>query len=262
MTPQAAQPPPPSPIQWGSVGWTDDGGMYVDLGDDSNDGANLVRVTLYAGRSPTDTLDQSQAQGAQLLCRLADGVAIPQRGDKVIVAIPSPWGNIPGGSVIIAKCTSKPRSQANLGPGELVLGVPGGPAQIMIRANGTIVLKTEDASGAITMLKLAPNSFQLNDGAFQLIFDGAGMRLRHAQGCQIRMGGMTGVPSPLNAIASMIRISAGQIKVDAPQVLLGPDLAGAAVYQPIVFSPNPSDPGATPVLMTGVSSTGVKVSIP
>lgn len=263
MQPRRMQPPPGPPIQWGSVGWTDDGGTFLDLADASNDGSNLVRVTLYAGRAPTDAIDHTQAQGQPILCRLADGVAMPSRGDKVIVAIPHPWGQVPGGAVIIAKCSNNPSAQANLGAGELVIQTPGSPAQIMIRANGTIVMRTADKDGNNTTLTLAPNSFKIIDPAFMIVADTTGIRFRHAvSGALLKLGGMSGAPAPLSAFGSMVHIKASQIRVDGQQVLLGPWLNGGAFYQPVITSPNPSDTGLQPVTLTGISCTGVKVSLP
>jgi hypothetical protein len=89
-------------IEIGTVGWIDDGGTYFDQGTGDNDGFTLVRVTLFRGRDPSTSLDQTQAQGQQMLCTIGSGVnRIPPRGTRVLVAIPATHGLIPGAAVII-----------------------------------------------------------------------------------------------------------------------------------------------------------------
>lgn len=240
-----------SELVWGMVGHVDDNGEPIDLGDSTNDGNNLVRVTVFRGRDASVPLDQSQAQGHQLLCQLADGVRLPDRGTRVMVAIPEHYGNIPGGSVIIAAVSNNWKAQANSGAGDMVLQVPGSPAAIFIRKNGTIVLKTADANGNTTSLAIAPGKLSFVDQRFKIIGDDAGLRLRHYAGATLNLGAI-GLPGPLAAFGSRAVLKAARVDVDGSNVNLG---TGPVMF-PAAYGP---DPSPAPLLLSGILSAGVKI---
>ena len=255
MMHESTTPPMAPPIQWGQVGWSADGGVSADLGDSTNDGNTLVRVTLFAGRVPDAELDQTQAQGQQLLCQLAQGVQMPARGTLVIVATPEPFGHIPGGSVILAAMANNYQSLGNAEQGELVIAVPGSPASIVLRKDGTIVIKTGDTDGNTSFIKFAPGMFKISTPAFNVTCDETGIRLKHYSGAHLSLGAI-GLPAPLSSLGSYATLSGGIAKIDGTSVLLGPE--DGAVYFPAAFGP---DPAPAPLLLTGLKSSTVKMTL-
>ena len=85
-----------------------------------------------------------------------------------------------------------------------------------------------------------------------------GLSIRHGAGFEIRGYGIGGLPGPLASLGSFISLKAGIIKSDG-MCLLGPDIGPSTNYQPLCWSPDP--PGA-PVLLKGINSMAVKVSVP
>ena len=250
---------PPSPgVMLGTAGWPDDAGEVIDLADASNDGSNLVKVTLFDASHLPDRTDDTQARGSQIRCRLADNVEMPDRGTTVVVAIPAPFGMVPGVPIVIATLRNDPGPQANLKGGEKVITAPDGRASIYLRKGGKIIFRVVDDAGNASIFSFAPQSWQIVDPAYRISADTTGIRIRSWIGCSIRMGG-AGLPSPLASLGSYITLSAGITKNDAPLVLLGPDLDGAAVYLPAAYGP---DPAPAPLLATGIKSTCVKFSTP
>lgn len=118
-----------SPIAIGTIGW--DSGEYFDAASSDNDGSTLVHVQLFRGRDPSKTLDHSQAQGQKLLCKLAGCFfRIPPLGTQVLVAIPEPFGMIPGGSVVLCALDNAGDFLSGVNPGEVKIGTPGGQSYL------------------------------------------------------------------------------------------------------------------------------------
>jgi hypothetical protein len=256
MDDASAVPPQGESNLLGVVGWEDDGGNAYDLGDSTNDGNSLIRVQLYKGRTPNKSLDQTRAQGAQLLCQLAAGLPIPAYGARVLVTVP---GNVPGMAVITSVLTNNWQALGNTGAGELVIQIPGSPAQIVIRKNGTIVLKTTDAGGNDVVLSFGPTGLTYSSQWVTVAWDFNGIRQTHVPtGAGLFITATAPLPAPFAGLASVARLSGGICKVDGTLVLLGPDLPGGAqVWQPAAWGP---DPGPGPLLVTGVKSTSVKIA--
>jgi hypothetical protein len=246
---------PGSELVWGVVGWEDDASDGLDLGDSDNDGANLVKVQVFRGRDPGKAIDAAQAQGQRLLCQLADHVRLPAKGTRVMVAIPESYGIIPGGSLIVGCASNNWQAQANAGAGELVIQVPGSPAAIFLRANGTIVLKTADPKGNTSVVKFAPGLFQVQDPLFQINCDSSGVRLRHYAGATLNLGAI-GLPGPLSSLSTMATLKAGRVRVDGSLVTIGPHLPGN-VFLPAAYGP---DPSPAPLALLGATSAAVKLS--
>ena len=140
MNGNAAGVPIGTQIAWGTVGWVDRAEWY-DQGDGSNGqtGKTLVYVTLFAGRTPDTTPDQTQAQGQPLMCQIGGGLfRIPPKGTQVLVAIPSPHGLIPGASVIIA--TSEPSPAIQFSKDRVVMDY--GDQTVVIRAACVVIEST------------------------------------------------------------------------------------------------------------------------
>jgi hypothetical protein len=238
--------PPAAPgIQWGMAGWDTDGGDPLDLGNATNDpadGPNLCRVTLFSRRDAGAAFDQSKAQGLKILCRLADGVRFPTAGTLVVVAIPEPFGNICG--VILGTCSSNPSAQGNAAGDALVLQSPSGKAAIILRGDN-IVLKTAAENGATIYQKVGPRGFQFVAPFGTIALSPAHWSIRHASGTYITGYSVAGLPAPLNALGSIVKISGAIAKVDGTKVLLGPDTP-ATNYQPVPTG-LPADTGGTPL---------------
>ena len=262
MTP-SAQAPMGSQMQLGTVGWVDDGGSFLDLGDSTNDGNTLVRVTLFSGRTPDAALDQTQAQGTPLLCQLASHVPMPTRGTRVIVAVPEPHGTLPGSSFIIGAATNNWQALGNAGAGEQVFQVPGCPARIVLRKatstqSGGAFIFVRDTKGNDSGLGITPDGLLYFHPSGTLSLDGDGFAAVIKAGASITLQPLAPLPSPLDALPSP---SAASIKgtmayVDGTQVMLGPNIP-AQVYSPAAYGPDPS-PG--PLLVTGIKSTSVKIA--
>jgi len=248
------------PNELGIVGWEDDSGDSVELGDSTNDGNALVKVQLFRGRVPDRELDQTRSQGRQILCQIAGHVSIPATGARVMVATPDGLEDIPGAGVIIANLDNNWKARGNMGQGELVLQIPGSPALFAIRKNGTIILKTTDSGGNDVTLTFGPTGLFYQSQWVSSAWDFSGIRTFHVpSGAGFFAGGMAKLPPPfdaLGAVPGFARMSATVVKADGSLVLLGPDLPGGAqVWQPVAWGP---DPGPGPLLVTGVKSSSVK----
>lgn len=244
------------PIELGQVGWAD--GSTVDLGDSTNDGNTLVHVTLFAGRDASKPLDQTQAQGQEILCQLSSQLQLPPKGARVTVAIPDHFGTVPGAAMIIGVATNNWQALGNLQPGEQVWQVPGCPIQMGFRQNGTFYIKTTDSNNNDTIFTIAPNAITFTSQAVKMVGDQYGWRHYHLpSGAWYGIVQTTPLPSPLGSISSYFKAHAGQCKLDGASVLIGPDTP-ATVWNAAVWGLDPS-PG--PVFTNGVTSASVKIAL-
>ncbi len=95
-------------IGLGTVGWSDDPSI-VDLATDG--GTSLVKVQLYRGRNPVTTLDNTRAQGYQILCQVLGPLFwIPPKNTKVIVAFPDGFEQLAGAGVILGSVGTSPQT--------------------------------------------------------------------------------------------------------------------------------------------------------
>lgn len=244
------------PIELGQVGWAD--GSTVDLGDSTNEGNTLVHVTLFAGRDASLPLDQTQAQGQEILCQLSSQLQLPPKGTRVTVAIPDHFGTVPGAAMIIGVATSNWQALGNLQPGEQVVQIPGCPAVMFFRKDGTWGIKTTDSNGNDTTFTIAPNAISFTSAAIRMVGDQYGWRHYHLpSGAWYGIVQTAGLPSPLGALSTYFKAHAGVCKIDGTTVLLGPD-SPAQVWSAAVWGLDPS-PG--PVFTNGVTSASVKVGL-
>ncbi len=117
-------------IGLGTVGWSDDPSI-VDLATDG--GTTLVKVQLYRGRNPVTTLDNTRAQGYQILCQVLGPLFwIPPKNTKVIVAFPDGFEQLAGAGVILGSVGTSPQTafdetNADIQPlGTTILNLMGG----------------------------------------------------------------------------------------------------------------------------------------
>lgn len=227
----------------GQVGWAD--GSTVDLGDSTNDGNTLVHVTLFAGRDASVSLDQSQAQGQEILCTLATHVQLPPKGARVMVAIPEHFGTVPGAAMIIGIASNNWRALGNAQPGEQVWQVPGCPIQMFFRKSGVWGVKTTDSGGNDTVLTVEPGKIEFTSPTVKMVGDALGWRHYHLDsGAFYELIATSPLPAPLGAISSFFKAHAGICKLDG-KVFLGADAPGTS-YQPVPTG-LVADPGGTPL---------------
>lgn len=172
-----------SPLAWGTVGWSDDGGSFYELGGGSNDANILVRVQLFRAKDSAEDLDASVGQGQRLLCKLASTfVQIPPRNTRVLVAIPEPFGMIPGGSMIIAADNPNPALIGNLKPGEAGVAAAEGDARVLLKSEtDAIVLYTLDAGGKSVVVYVGSDKIQIGNSFGAITIDENGIRLTSGQ---------------------------------------------------------------------------------
>jgi hypothetical protein len=246
------------PLAEGTIGWASDGGNAIDLGDTDNDGNTLVRVTLFRGRDATAQPQQAGgiAQGQELLCRVQTSLLeIPVYGSRVLVAIPEPWGMAPGGPVILCRIDAAAwKAFGNAVPGDKFIMAGAGQGVMKIGANGAWAFKTSSdgtATGPTIAASFGPFGFQFTSpwasvvGGKQPSGAGAtGWFFQTAWGSFLKIYGAGGAPGLPSSLRSIIKATAGVLKLDSSQILQGPDLPGTQ------FVPTAAglDPGGQPLL--------------
>jgi hypothetical protein len=196
----------------GTVGWQDGGKHY-----DSSEAIHLVKVTLFDGfRASAETPPQhdGRAHGHQILCRTSGPMhVIPPDGAQVVVAVPANRMRVPGGGVIIAQ-----PNEARLYADE----------STFIRTNvekGIISLFTTDdmtPNGRSVFLQIKPGGLYYNSPMGKLTFDQNGFHLLHRSGARIDLGAISGMPAPLDALGSYVKIGGAMVQIEASAVALGP----------------------------------------
>lgn len=184
-------------IEWGTIGWHSDSTIVHDFGSASDDGSNLVRVTLYRGRDPTTALDQSgsQAQGEEILCKLSSNfLLVPPKNTRVLVAIPSVGGMVPGGSMVIGADN----------PNASLLGTPSEGDIAVWSAIGSVILKL-----------LASGTFSVSGQKIQLVSS------------DVELG-----PSPTDFVALAAKVNAELTKIATAFSTFLPGSGGASFPQP------------------------------
>jgi hypothetical protein len=266
MPTRAFTPPDDWTLAWGTVGWSEDGGTFYELGSAQDDGAILVRVTLFRGRDPTKPLDATKAQGSEILCKLGSNfIQIPPRLSRVLVGSPEGMGKVPGGSVIILADNANPAVIGNLVDGEAGVVAALGVARVLLKKNGTIVLYTSDnntITGNDVFLKMGPSTLTFISPWCTIECSPNGYFVKHGSGAQIRMGAINGLPAPLNVLASYAKLKAATCKVDGSSVLLGPDAPGQMFFPSIysvdsIVGPAPTPPFAALMSALGAYTTAV-----
>jgi hypothetical protein len=221
-----------SGIFHGTVGWQDDMSEPTDLGDPpgptsggTNEGSNLVKVTLFSNRDPSVPLIQGVAQGQQILCQLsATVIAIPPVGARVVVAIPEPGMHVPGNAVILCLLSNTATSlQGNAKPGDVIIPCPAGVGRLALRANGSFAFITTTDGTAATesqFLSFSPTTgfnVKCPFGSFKMGPNGT--YITDASGAQLRLYGLSGIPG----VTTVAKLKASAVKVDGATVFIGPD---------------------------------------
>lgn len=232
------------PLAFGSVGWSDDGGTFYELGTDGDDGSILVRVTLFRGRDPTLPLDHSVAQGQKILAKLASNfVQIPPRTTRVLVAGPDGAWNVPGGPMIISADNANPSLIGNLKDGEAAVAAASSQGRVLIKkANDCVVLYTVDGNGKSVMAYVGADKIQLANAFGAITIDSSGVSLTSGQAAlELTALGEAKLTGLKAAVSGSIASVAGQV-----MTMLGP---GATPVTGVGYGP----PGPGPVVLSSAT---------
>jgi len=203
----------------GIVGWGD-GGAHFEAGDgDENDGHTLVKVTLIEGAPRKRSLE-----GRKVLCRVATGMnMVSSNGKHVVVLIPAGMSGTPGGPVILCQVGPNPKTLPGQKADEIVLQ---GPGQNFIRLDGKggiSLFTTDDGTeqGRSVSLQVRKDGFRLVHPHIKCTFDGTGFHVLHSSGARIDLGAISGMPAPLDALSSYVKVSAAMLQLEASAVSIG-----------------------------------------
>lgn len=203
-------------IEMGTVGWGDQD-IHYDAGTASNDGVTLIKVTLFRGRDPKQEHTPGLGQGAQILARNSAGENIPSKGTQVIVARPAGFDG-PGCWHIIAN------PGAGAGP---ILPSEGGTFQRRKPDGSCTMGTTTDGTkdGQLVYFQVKRDGFEWLAPWGKITFDVNGLHVLHHTGARLDLGGIGGIPAPLDVIASYAGMSAGIVKLEGSAVALGTSTA-------------------------------------
>lgn len=208
-------------VQLGTVGW-DDAADSVDPGTATNDGNTLIRVTLYQGRDPNETLDPTRAQGTKILARNSGGEVIPQNGSQVVVVRPA---GIDGPGCWHVVCNPG----AVFGP---VLPADGGTF-IRRGRDGTVSIGTTTdgtKDGQLIYFQIKRDGFVFLAPWGKITFDQGGLHALHHSGARLDLGGLGGLPAPLDTMSSYAQLGASIMRFNGAAITLGPD---AGVFEQV-----------------------------
>jgi hypothetical protein len=157
--------------------------------------------------------------------------------------------------VICSRDTRTNQIYGNLGPGETCLFGAGADGEsqgrVIVKDDGSVTLATTDdntSAGNMTYLRIHPTkglTFVAPWGS--IVFDEAGLRIKHDTGFSATAGGIGGLPGGLS---SYFKISAALTTVEGSTVFLGAGLAG---YSPVAwgFAENPLTMPLVPICPAG-----------
>lgn len=210
-----------SVLAWGTVGWlTDNETTFYDLGDgsgrESQTNLTIVRVTLFQGRDPTVSIDQTRAQGREIVCQLGSQFfCIPPLTTRVLVALPEPHGTHPAIGTILQAVDDRSAQiyGTNYTPGDLVFACLTSLAQMALKGDKSITL-----TNALGTIEIDPNGNVLLTQAAggQVILAGGGPAIA-------RVGDtVTITQAQLTAAGATVVISPGPPPVTSPVTITAP----------------------------------------
>lgn len=249
-----------SVLELGVIGHDDVDAAY-DVG--TNGGPILALVQLYSGRDYTQPKKDARTQGSRIVARIPSNLSsLPPKGTEVLVAMPNNMATKPGAAVIIAilgRVDSK-AAYGNMKEGEMCIhpGDADNASRVMFKADKSIILYTTDnalPTGKGVYLRVAPTALEFYAPWGRLVFDATGFHAVTASGARLDMGGIGGLPSPLDTLASYATLSAATVKCEGSVVFLGP--ADPPVGPPTVYGP--ALQGITG--LAGLPSTGVYITV-
>lgn len=217
-------------LELAQVGWegTEE---HFDKGDpDAGDTSyrhTLVRCTLFRSGNHVTNNNGKGACGYKLLCRVASSVgAIPAKGSLVYLAVGHEMHTQPGAHCIIAVLEGDQRH--NLTAGQKVIAAGEGAAKVIANNDGSLSLFTTDDNtdtGKSVYLRVAKDGFAFVAPWGTLKFDGTGLHVLHSSGASFDLGGIYGLPSPLDQLGSYVKMSAAMIEGECSAASFGSGVA-------------------------------------
>lgn len=131
----------------------------------------------------------------------------------------------------------------NIKEGETVIYAAGddGKAQgrVICKADGSInvfTTDTNDATGSSVYFRVAKDGFSWVAPWGTIRFDATGFHVRHTSGARLDLGGVGGLPFPLNELSSYATLSAGMVSASGALNALSsaPDASPAAKSAPLI----------------------------
>jgi len=206
----------PAPLlEYGSIGWEDED-EYIFPGDDENDGHTLVRVQLFRGRDTTKPLSATRAQGMKLLAHINSlgGFRTPPKDTRCMVAVPAGMEQIPGAAIITAIVEQSSARFDNLPNGSVSQSAGQGQARVVTNNDGSISLFTTNDNtkdGKSVYVRVATDAIQFVAPWGTVRFDDTGFHVLHSSGASFDLGGIYGLPTPLDALTSYVKMQAASI---------------------------------------------------
>jgi len=219
-------------------------------------GTNTNSITAQAGDVVSQQATEQNVAWRQhvgLCSRPSNAVAGKAAAQGVLLS---------GSSQSYCIASSDVRGQAlyaNLQAGETCLYAGGadgnGTAVVTVKANGDAVMANKfgnTASGQTQFVMLgADGSFRVETACGRIVMDATGIHLIHASGARLDMGGIGGLPAPLNQVSSYCRLSAAVVHCNGGiATQLGPVPALSAGGTPL-FGPTLTTSIGSPSLIVG-----------
>lgn len=101
---------------------------------------------------------------------------------------------------------------------------PSHAAQLKCAENGTVTALTTDdgtVTGRSVFWQIRPDAFRGIAPWGKLTYDQSGFHVRHYTGARIDLGGIGGLPAPLDAMGAYITLAAPIVKIEGSAIALG-----------------------------------------
>lgn len=175
----------------------------------------LAQIGSVAGRT-VDGVNAEWWQHVGFRSRPGKPVAGKESARAVVVR----RGNVD--AVIASEDDRGTELEGNLKEGETIVYAGGedGTAQgrVIIKQDGSVTMfTTADNTGAgqSVYFRAAPDGFMWVAPWGTLRFDALGFHLLHASGASINLGGIAGLPAPLDTLGSYIKLQAGSVSASS-----------------------------------------------
>lgn len=215
-----------SHIELGTAGWEGDEDT-IDQGGPENSGVTYVKVTLFDGARPGESVsERGFANGRRLKARMmAPWWYAPVFGEQCMVLFAPGTVETEGAGVCIPVSSPGSRKLPNAKPGEAIVFSELG-AMMRYRKDGTlsIVSSTDGTpSGRSVYMSIGPKGIEMVTPWNRLTLRSDGITLRDGSGAQLSLSALAGLAPPFDALGSLATISAGAVKIEGSGVTLGTD---------------------------------------
>lgn len=183
------------------------------------------RILLQTGDVVRNATDSEQVEHWQHI-GFVSRASKPEAGKKAAQAIVLKTS---GRDAAIASVDQRGLAlYGNLGHGETGLYAAGedgnAQARVILKGDGSVNLYTTDTNtdeGQAVYFRVAKDAFQFVAPWGTLKFDATGLHCNHKSGAQFHLGGIYGIPAPLDQIASYAAIQAGAFDVTSSAASFG-----------------------------------------